>query len=225
MLKSPAVRGGAASFDGHTPDETTAGDADYLEAAGHAHYELAADAVVLTVRVEADELVSAPNALEKVTELSGLRDRLLQAGVTAVDLVAFDGRAKSGLLGSSSIGRYTLRVTCPLEATSAALMVVAKDGDATLAGSVWSFEDDTSQRREAGALAAQDARAQLDAIAAALGIELGAPHRVLSRVSATGGDTAPVGRMSKSATPDDLFVRLAALRTVTVKVTLRHHPA
>lgn len=223
MQSTKRVQSGAQASSSHRPDEAaSSGEVDYLEVAGHAHFSVSADAVGLTVRVESGKLVADASAFEAVDELASLRNRLRKDGASGFTIDEFEGRGKSGLLGSGTEARYRVRVECPMGSLSAILLGVAKEKNATLASSSWRFPDDVERLREATADAARDARGDAAGLAAALGVELGVPHRVLHHHWAEDSSESPVPRGSKTASIEDQYVRLAAERTIHTKVVLRY---
>jgi len=223
MQSTKRVRSGAEASSSHQPDDAaSSGEVDYLEVAGHARFAISADAVCLTVRVESGKLVADASALESVDELASLRNRLRESGASDFAIDEFEGRGKSGLLGSSTEARYRVRIECPMDSLSAILLGVAKEKNATLAGATWRFPDDVERLREATADAARDARGDAASLATALGVELGVPHRVLHHQWADDSSEGPVPRGSKTASLEDQYVRLAAERTIHTKVVLRY---
>lgn len=223
MEFSKTVRGGAGPSTHHRPDDAMAsGEVDYLEVAGHAAYEVPADAVSLTVRVEANALVADPSALQTVPALASLAQRLGQAGAGELSIATYEGRGRSGLLSSNTEARYHVCIECPVAHLAAVMLVIAQDKPSTLVEATWTFLPHEEAAKDAIVEAAKDARDKAQTLAGALGVALGAPHRVLHHYWAEDPSDRAVTYGSKAASLEDLYVRLAAKRTLHTKVILRY---
>jgi len=221
MQSTKRVAGRPESGATHQPDDNgPSGEVDYLEVAGQASFTLLADRVSITVAVHAPQLVAEASALDSVDVLAALKRRVEQVGVTDISIEAFEGRSKSGLLGGSTEARYGLRLVCEMPTLAPTLLAIAEDKNATLGDATWHFAEDAGSAQEATTQATLQARAQAEALATALGVTLGRPHRVLRHHWCEDDAGRPVVRSGKIL--DDLYVRLAARRTMLTKVVLRY---
>lgn len=221
MQSSHRVAGHPEGSATHKPDDSgPSGEVDYLEVAGQASFTLQADRVSITVAVHASQLVAEASALSSVDALAALKNRLEQVGVSDIGVEAFEGRSKSGLLGGSTEARYRVRLVCGMSTLAPALLAIGEDKNATLSDATWHFPEDADSAQATTTQAALQARTQAEALAAALGVALGAPHRVLRHHWCEDDAGRPVVRSGKLL--DDLYVRLAARRTMFTKVVLRY---
>lgn len=196
-------------------------EVDYLEVVGHARFDVHANGTRLILAVDAGALVADDSALSRVEELRALCDALKERG-GEVRLLAVEGRAKSGLLGSSTEARYTLEAAAPTSELAAIMIAIAKDKHADLVRSSWSYPDVDTRIDDAAADATRRAKRRAERLAEALDAPLGPPHCVLLDHHAEDESPSPVVRKSKSASMEDSRIRLASRRTIHVQVTLRY---
>lgn len=144
--------------------------------------EVAADRVDLVVNIRGDALFSGAEALKKAREVRALMDGLMALGmeegcVSVEDIQAF---TEKGLFTRSSSALYRLRVRCEdLEKLADILELTTGLDAATLAHLVWGYDQALTETKakllQRCALEARDKAAD---VAAALGVELGALHRL-----------------------------------------------
>lgn len=223
--KSSIAQGAAEGMPLHQPAAHVG--ADYIEVAGFDSFDLEADFVTLSVRVDGDVLDASRNAMSTVPELGALATSMKEAGADSPRIIEVEAREKSGLLSAGLQGRYIIEVGVPLDALPTCLSIVDRAKESELISTTWRYPDASDRRRESLMNAAASAQKDANALASALElVELGSPLCVLPSHSSTDiSRRAPVVSYSSKMGSPDVHLSLTARRTVHTKVIIRFRPA
>ncbi len=153
---------------------------DLIEVSAELEEDEAADKVDLYVDVEGSSLFTGRAALRQAREVHALVESLGQVGV-AEDQIFVEGisaSTQSGIFSKSSSAHYRLRVRCRnLERLGDVLGAITGQKNVTMGRMEWGFDEGAAAGARRLARCAAMARQKAEAVAAALGVRLGPPHR------------------------------------------------
>jgi uncharacterized protein YggE len=161
-------------------DQETREGPDLIEVRAEYEEDEPADKVDLYMDVEGSSPSTGRAALSKAREVHGLVESLGQVGI-AEDLIFVErisASAQSGIFSKSSSARYSLRVRCRnLEKLGDILGAVTSQKNVTMGRIEWGFDEGSAASARRLARCAAIAKQKAQAVAEALGVRLGAPHR------------------------------------------------
>ncbi len=211
-------------------DQEAREPADLIEVRAELEEDEAADKVDLYVSVEGSSLFTGRAALSKAREVHALVESLGQVGI-AEDQIFVEGIAastQSGIFSKSSSARYSLRVRCRnLERLGDVLGAITGQKNVTMGRMEWGFDESPAASAQRLARCAAIASQKAQAVAAALGVRLGPPHRASEVVPGDAGARAYpapaaiafAGVARASMRQEDLGLSVTHHRQVTTRLS------
>jgi uncharacterized protein YggE len=203
---------------------------DLIEVRAEHEEDEAADKVDLYVDVEGSSLFTGRAALSKAREVHALVESLGQVGIAEDQIFVerISATTTSGIFSKSSSAHYSLRVRCRnLEKLGDVLGAITSQKNVTMGRMEWGFDESPAAGAQRLARCAAIAKQKAQAVAEALGVRLGAPHRASEVVPggaeahayppAAGAVFAGVARASVSQA--DLGLAVTHHRKVTTRLS------
>jgi uncharacterized protein YggE len=161
---------------------------DLIEVRAEHEEDEAADKVDLYVDVEGSSLFTGRAALSKAREVHALVESLAQVGIAEDQIFVerISATTTSGIFSKSSSAHYSLRVRCRnLEKLGDVLGAITSQKNVTMGRTEWGFDESPAASARRLARCAAIAKQKAQAVAEALGVRLGAPHRTSEVVPAS----------------------------------------
>ena len=201
---------------------------DLIEVFAEHEEDVAADKVDVLVEVEGSSLFTGRAALTKAREVHALVESLGQVGITEemIFVERISASTSSGIFSKSSSARYSLRVRCRnLDRLGDVLGAITSQKNVTLGQMEWGFDESPAASARRLATCAVIAKQKAQAMADALAVRLGAPHRA-SEVGPAPAEpsrfppsTAVFAGVARSRmTQEDLGLAVAHNRKVTTRL-------
>jgi uncharacterized protein YggE len=162
-------------------EQPAEGDLDLIEVFAEYEEDVAAKSVDLFVDVEGSSLVTGRAALNKAREVHQLVESLAAVGVAEEQIFVEDIHAKatSGIFSKGSSASYRLRIHChSLERLGDVLGAITSQQNVSLGHMEWGYDETVAASARRLASCAGIAMEKAQAVAEALGVRLGAPHRM-----------------------------------------------